>query len=304
VDIIGRDQWGARYTAGDGPAPLPAREVWLHHSVTAAPAADAPEDADVAAVRELERIGEDRFGAGISYTHVIAPSGRVFEGHPIDRRGTHTGGRNSTSRGICWLGNYQDTEPTEAMVAATVALLQHGHAAGWWQRQTLAGGHRDVKATACPGTRAYRLIPDINRRAAGDAMPDQTAPATSHGPAEFVRALMNAPVDDLYREGLPRLSFHAAVAWGTAHAAHARDAADTAAKVATRVESKLAEIRLDLLDERPAAAALDTSPALQRIEQKLDALLAGGHAPEVLAQQVIERAAQLLTERLAAPPAA
>lgn len=41
-----------------------------------------------------------------------------------------------------------------------------GKRRGWWKTARLSGGHRDVKATACPGRYAYAAIPEINRRAA------------------------------------------------------------------------------------------------------------------------------------------
>lgn len=166
--IITREQWGARHERGFGPAPLPAKEVWLHHSVTEAPDLVAPFEDDDAAVRTLERIGESRFGRGISYTFVITPVGRVYEGHGVDRVGAHTGGRNSISRAICWIGNYEQSLPSAAVLNATAALLRHGKEKGWWTAAKLNGGHRDAPgaSTACPGRYAYAAIPEINRLAA------------------------------------------------------------------------------------------------------------------------------------------
>jgi hypothetical protein len=167
VTIIRRAQWGARGPNGCAAAPLPAREVWLHHSATLAPDLAPPFDDDDAAVRTLERIGQDRFGCGISYTWPITPAGRVYEGHGVDRQGTHTGGHNDAGRAICFVGNYQATRPTEAQINAAAAVLQHAHARGWISAPRLAGGHRDVAETACPGNAAYAVIAEINRRAAG-----------------------------------------------------------------------------------------------------------------------------------------
>lgn len=169
--IIPRGEWGARFARGFGPAPLPAREVWLHHSVTAAPDLVPPFSDDDAAVRTLENIGQQRFGGGISYTFAITPSGRVYEGHGVDRRGAHTGGRNSISRAICLIGNYEVTPPTGAQLDSVVALLQEGRARGWWTAARLAGGHRDAPgaSTSCPGRFAASAIPVINQRAAQEA---------------------------------------------------------------------------------------------------------------------------------------
>lgn len=169
--VITRAQWGAQYRAGFGSRKVGSLDKWLHHSVTASAGPSATFDQDAATIRTLERIGQSRFGGGISYTFAITEAGRVFEGTGVDRIGAHTAGRNTGSAGIVLVGNYQDREPTAAQQAALVWLLQHGKASGWWQVAGLNGGHRDVKSTACPGDAAYRLIPAINARAGGAAVP-------------------------------------------------------------------------------------------------------------------------------------
>jgi len=172
--IISRAEWGARYDNGGGPAPIPASECWLHHSVTGAPGVDATFEQDVAAILALERIGEDRFGQGMSYTWPICPSGRIFEGHGVGRLGAHTGGRNGVARAICFVGNYETSRPSTAQIRSAAWLLQHGRDREWLRVAALRGGHRDVLrltgdsiATDCPGAHAYTRIGDINRLAAG-----------------------------------------------------------------------------------------------------------------------------------------
>jgi hypothetical protein len=176
LKIISRPRWGARHERGFGPAPLPASEVWLHHSVTIAPNLsyvdanrDGVDDDEERAMRTLEAIGEQRFGRGISYTFAVMPSGRVYEGHGVDRIGAHTGGRNSISRAIVLVGDYTRYALTDAQLRAVAALLQRGHAAGWWRRARLNGGHQQAPgaSTACPGRYAMSAIPRINRLAAG-----------------------------------------------------------------------------------------------------------------------------------------
>lgn len=187
VQIIHRAAWGARHDDGGGSAPLPASEVWLHHSAGVWPDlvwidvdADGVEDDEERAMRALEDIGEQRFGRGISYTFVIMPSGRVYEGHSVDRLGAHTGGRNSVARAICYAGNYMIHQPTAAQLRSTALLLQHGVHQGWWRVAALRGGHRDVKpltgdsvATDCPGNFAYAAIPEINRLAGGPLVTEE-----------------------------------------------------------------------------------------------------------------------------------
>lgn len=164
--ITTRAEWGARHPRGFRPSRLPATELWLHHSVTIAPDLVPPFDDEHRAMRTLEQIGQDRFGGGISYTFAVMPNGRVYEGHGVDREGAHTAGHNSAGRGIVLVGNYDSIAPSAAMLNGVAELLAHGKRVGWWTAAELDGGHRDTKATACPGGAAYRLIPEINRRAA------------------------------------------------------------------------------------------------------------------------------------------
>lgn len=167
AEIVTRAQWGARHAAGFGSRPVGNLDRWLHHSVTVSAGEGATLAADVATVRTLEDIGQNRFEGGISYTFAVTEAGRVFEGTGIARIGAHTGGRNSTSAGLVLVGSYEDRAPTERQLAAVVWLLQHGRHSGWWRVATLTGGHRNVSATACPGARAFALIGTINQRAAG-----------------------------------------------------------------------------------------------------------------------------------------
>lgn len=182
--IYTRAEWGARYANGavdsDGRPillPLPWAENWAHHTAGGYLPPTATFEQECAEMRRIEQTGQDRFGQGISYTFVIFPSGRVYEGHSIDRRGAHTAGRNDIARAYCYPGNYSTHQLTIWQESSTAAVLQHANDAGWCARRTLNGGHRDLKATACPGDHAYAQIPEINRRAAAPTQEDTTMSA-------------------------------------------------------------------------------------------------------------------------------
>lgn len=175
--LIPRSEWGARYGNGTGARKLPATEAWLHHSVTIAPDLVAPFGDDYEAIRTLEKIGQDRFGAGISYTRCVTPAGLVFEGHSIDRIGTHTQNHNTVGVGYCLVGNYDLAAMTAEQERALAWCLQEDCRRGWLDAPKLDGGHRDLKATACPGGLAYPRIPAVNSLAAGPPVTDTVAPA-------------------------------------------------------------------------------------------------------------------------------
>lgn len=185
MEIITRAEWGARFENGVTSAPMPAPEVWLHHSVTASAGPGATLEQDAATVRSLESIGESRFGYGISYTWLVCKSGRIFEGHSPNRQGTHTGGRNDRARAICLIGNYETDQPTDAQLVSAAALLHYAKTKGWIQNARLNGGHRDVKSTACPGKNAYAKISTINSLAAGSPVQPPKEEDMAFTPKEF-----------------------------------------------------------------------------------------------------------------------
>lgn len=155
ITIRPRSAWGARYADGAGPAPLPAGAgLFLHHSTTQA--ANGP-----AAVAELERIGQQRFGAGISYTWACSPDGTLWQGHSITRLGSHTKGYNTTGRAVVLIGN---GVITDAQIETVAQLLAYGVEAGWWPTTQLRP-HHAVRATECPGAAPTAAIPTIVARA-------------------------------------------------------------------------------------------------------------------------------------------
>jgi hypothetical protein len=184
MKIITRAQWGARYAPGPYTRRVGELETWLHHTVTVAPDLVAPFTDDYAAVRAVEAITEERFGWGMAYTFLVTPAGLVFEGHPIDRVGAHTEGHNTAGAGIALVGNYDRATPTAMQLDAVADLLAHG-AGRWWKRPRLSGGHRDTKATACPGKHAYELIDRINQLAHNGGAEPIKNPAPSAPRGEY-----------------------------------------------------------------------------------------------------------------------
>lgn len=185
--VIPRQTWAPQHpngcaTIGTQEWLNAGKELWLHHSVTNPPGPDATLEQDCAHMREFEAIGHNRYGCGISYTWVVMPSGRVFQGHDVDRQGTHTYGRNNRSRAICLAGNYHVNELPQRMHNAVARLLRELGA-------ILDGGHRDVFATACPGDHAYERIPSINQLASSGAPIDPEDDMFSDGDRITIQAI-------------------------------------------------------------------------------------------------------------------
>ena len=150
--IISRETWKAKGASLPTVAMrLPATQVFIHHSVTEVtddPYADA---------RSVEAVGLQRFGQ-FSYSYLIHPrDGEILEGCGL-MRGAHTAQRNSTSFGICWVGNYQERAPKVQQVDATRWLIAWLTSAGHLIPGADILPHRDVYATACPGSKVVALL--------------------------------------------------------------------------------------------------------------------------------------------------
>lgn len=172
IEIIPRSAWGARPPKVRNQIHTPTDELWLHHT--------AGSEQGASGVRQIQtqHMDGERW-TDIAYSFVIDRNTlQIYEGRGVGIRGGHTQGRNTRSHGICVMGNFHGIHtPRPELIARIAELVRHGHEAGWWPA-TLTGGHRDVRATACPGDALYTRIGEINRRATtdGGTMPtDRTA---------------------------------------------------------------------------------------------------------------------------------
>jgi hypothetical protein len=177
LEIVQREAWGAVcvYTSSR-PVTRPARWLFLHVSVTRQTSDEARD------MRTIEAIGQQRFGIGMSYNAAAFPSGRLYEGQPLCRRGAHTvndlvnpnfpeGSLNGIARALVL--PQMDTDPvTDLQIDAAArwgaALIRAGEAvpdARWY-------GHRDVTRKGCPGDPGYARLHELNdlthHYAAGD----------------------------------------------------------------------------------------------------------------------------------------
>ncbi|HEY9014073.1 MAG TPA: peptidoglycan recognition family protein, partial [Gemmatimonadales bacterium] len=130
---------------------LPATQVFIHHSVT--PVTDDP----YRDMRTIEAVGMQRFGQ-FSYSYCVHPrDGEILEGCGL-QRGAHTAQRNSTSFGICWIGNYEERAPKVQQLDATRWLIHHLTEEGWLVPGADIFGHRQVYQTACPGQKLFDML--------------------------------------------------------------------------------------------------------------------------------------------------
>lgn len=192
--IYTRDEWGAQAPAAEYRY-HPVSHLAIHHTATAeAGAADTWEDC-AAAVRAIQDFHMNTNGwIDIGYNYLVCQTGAIFQGREDgnDRRdvvGAHDG-FNEGSAGTGGLGYFHPPENQQprsplldgftdlfAWIAARQKIDPDGISSypGYGPLRTVYG-HRDVKATACPGDHLYPKRTEIADRLA-NLVP--TTPATT-----------------------------------------------------------------------------------------------------------------------------
>lgn len=166
--IIKRSEWGARYRNGVGNRKTGSLRKFTHHTVTAHLDENATVAQEMAQVRILEQIGQQRFGAGMSYNYLIFPSGRIYEGVSPGRICYHSGsGRNTSGVGIAFVGNFQTNSLNTKAFNAAVWLLQWGVRQKLWGDPAFTEYHQQFRSTACPGRYVINRWADMNRAGRG-----------------------------------------------------------------------------------------------------------------------------------------
>jgi hypothetical protein len=185
LDMRRREEYDAvqSYTS-DRTCDRVASTFFLHIAVVDDPGDLVGTEDQVA--RNIERIGQSRFGSGWSYNACAFNTGRLYEGQPLTRRGTHT--VNTFRRRTCPAhgGSLEAPDTSSGFnnnVNARALVLpqqvddpvtdeQIDAAARWAAAQIRSGlakptarwhGHRCVTAKECPGGRAYARIPELQR---------------------------------------------------------------------------------------------------------------------------------------------
>jgi len=76
--------------------------------------------------------------------------GLVEAGRPEDRIGAHVAGHNTGTLGICFIGDFEEEEPTDQQISGGVQYI-----AGWCRKYGLTSehvlGHKDFGGSVCPG---------------------------------------------------------------------------------------------------------------------------------------------------------
>jgi hypothetical protein len=114
----------------------------------------------------------------LGYNFLVDRFGRVFEGRyggaQLPVLGAHTSSFNANSFGVAVIGNFEQTAPPPAMLESTARVIAWKLDANYrsplatvvldGNRLHTVSGHRDTKATACPGTQLYNKLGWLKQR--------------------------------------------------------------------------------------------------------------------------------------------
>ena len=111
------------------------KRIIIHHSASSS--AWTIQD-----IHELHQSGNK--WAGIGYHYVIHYDGSIHKGRPDDIAGAHCIGQNSSSLGICVIGNFEVSQPSRKQVKSLDALVK---SLGIKEVKR----HNEYSNTLCPG---------------------------------------------------------------------------------------------------------------------------------------------------------
>jgi hypothetical protein len=156
VEVIARKDWGALPLTKHTEKVSPSKRsmVVIHHSVTS----EGKTRKDVEKIlRQIDKQHRGQDWGGIGYNLVVDFEGRVYEARGLNQLGIHASGVNTKSYGICYIGDGRKgiTEKGIQGIKDAVMIVQKNS-----NKKLQVVGHKDTKATACPGPKIYKLITD------------------------------------------------------------------------------------------------------------------------------------------------
>jgi hypothetical protein len=174
--IYSRAQWGANEKMREQGLPNygTVKAGFIHHTVNANNYTAAQVPALLRGIYAYHT--QSRGWRDIGYNYLVDRFGRIWEGRygGVDKAvvGAHTLGYNEVSFAMSAIGNYDITQPPQAILNAYARLFAwklslyniRADATHIWLKDRYVNainGHRDVGHTACPGRYLYAKIPTI-----------------------------------------------------------------------------------------------------------------------------------------------
>lgn len=188
MHIISRSEWGANpLNTPAGIIATPTPELWLHHT--------GGDGHGASYMRALQSGALAGGYVDLEYTYVVDTNGDAFLSRGPAHNTAATGGttngvaNNARSHALCAMGNFEHTQPTDALLDTLAALVGELHSGGFIASPRIDGPHRDApgNATACCGRNLIARIGDINARVGSSG--GGASPPSSKGGAVDICAL-------------------------------------------------------------------------------------------------------------------
>lgn len=169
--VHGRAEWNALPPTNPlSPDPLPWR-VTLHHTDGRYTSSLAESLREAGFIQDFHQNG--RKWSDIAYHYLVDPLGNIIEGRPLETLGAHTLNNNEGNVGIVLLGTYHapKNERTTPAQLAAVAAIGRFLVKRFGIDPGALKGHRDYKATDCPGDLAYPKLAELRTAFGADPSP-------------------------------------------------------------------------------------------------------------------------------------
>ncbi|XP_047032979.1 peptidoglycan-recognition protein LB-like isoform X1 [Helicoverpa zea] len=155
--FVTREQWQARPPVKKTPLQTPVPFVVIHHSYI--PAACYDKEQCCAAMRSMQNFHiDDRGWWDIGYSFAVGSDGAAYEGRGWETLGAHALHFNTVSIGICLIGDWRFEVPPAEQRKTAMALIAAGVELGFIKPDYKLVGHRQVRATECPGDALFNEI--------------------------------------------------------------------------------------------------------------------------------------------------
>ncbi|XP_037934244.1 peptidoglycan-recognition protein SB1-like [Teleopsis dalmanni] len=157
ITVQPRSSWGA--VAARSPSRIRGKVdyVIIHHSDNPGGCSSAQQCKTM--IKNIQSDHKNRRSfSDIGYNFIIAGDGNVYEGRGYGLQGSHAPGYNRNSIGIVFIGSFENTAPSAQMLQNAKDLIAQSVQQGYLKEDYTLLGHRQTKATACPGDKLYTEI--------------------------------------------------------------------------------------------------------------------------------------------------
>ncbi|XP_066144621.1 peptidoglycan-recognition protein LB-like isoform X2 [Euwallacea fornicatus] len=157
VEIVSRDEWGARPPTSVETMRNPVPYVVIHHSYI--PAACSSKEDCVAAMQWMQNYHQfNRSWNDVGYSFASGGDNRIYTGRGWSTVGAHAPGFNNQSIGICTIGDWTAKLPPQEQLETIRRFIHQGVVEGYIDENYKLIGHRQVRETECPGDALFAEI--------------------------------------------------------------------------------------------------------------------------------------------------